>query len=43
MIKFFNALFGLKMGLGGLWVSITHAAAAFAMGVVQKTIFGDRK
>ena len=42
-IIFKNALFGLKIGLDGLWMSITHVAAAFAMGVNAKNSFGRSK
>ena len=36
-----KCLFGQKIGLDGLWMSITHSAAAFAMGVNTKHSFCD--
>ena len=39
MIDFQNALFGMKIGLEGLWVCISHAAASFATGGNSVCIF----
>ena len=39
MIDFQSALFGMEIGLDGLWMCISHGAASFAMGVSAKIIF----